>query len=724
MLFLSKEKNMCRYMIKSYLFMVVLLIGNLISSNWLWVEDPKMPWRDGQGTIEEAIISVRPQGLYTEYGLYLTFSARNLGFTNSDSLEIQFYFELPEKSIVHDSWLWIGDDIINGIIMDKWTASAIYDTIVNRRKDPSILLKTGSRQYELRIYPMTGDEERKVKITYLVPNNWDLLRVTAPLPTNLLRTSKYELSTFYLLTWLNEQWQNPGLVEFPSINFQQMSDTLFGNYYRADIPVEAIQGTLNFSVNSPLVNGVYLDYYPGIDESVYQLVFLPSQALNIQTPIKVAVLFDYDPSNSDESKSEIINTVKTQLHSTLAPGDSFNLIFSQLNIYRVSQTWLPADSLTIENVFASISSGTLADYSNLPSLLGNAVDFINANGHDGSILLVANSDQLGDYQSANQLINDLLNLMDPILPVQVADFQSRNLDYHWIGGRYYRGNEYFYTNITRLTSGNYFRTAYSNYSFFEVVNLCFQSLSGFISSFDLYTSLQGGFCFGRFYIDPLSFTTYLNRPILQIGKFNGTFPFIINASGVYNDQPFSQEIVIPQDQISLADSLPQEMWVGNYIKSLESNAQTNAVISEIINQSTSERVLSIYTAFLCLDPERGGEVCYDCLDESQLVGINNLNAEIAIDTMLTANPNPFNLTTHIRVRFKKTINREDVTFKIYNVLGQVVRSFKFSPEADNRTYEILWDGTNNLNVPVSSGTYFFVVQKGAERHSLRLLLLK
>jgi vault protein inter-alpha-trypsin-like protein/flagellar hook capping protein FlgD len=706
----------------TFLFLV-LFSTNLFSYDWLWIEDPQMPWRDGQGTIEEAIISVKLRGIYMEYGLYLTFSARGLGFTNSDTLEVQFDFNLPEEAIVHDSWLWVGDDIIRAQILDKWTAAAIYDTIVNRRQDPSILFKRGQGRYELNIFPMAGDESRKVKITYLAPTQWNSNKIISALPTNLLQTSKYDISNFHLLTWLDEQWENPEIIEFPNIPFQSLSDSVFGNYHRADIPTSSLQSSLNFAVDAPLNNGIYLNKFEGTNENFYQLAFLPSEALNVTSSYKVAVLIDYDASNSNITKNEILNTTKSQLHANLAATDSFNLILSRLNIYRASENWIPADSLSIENTFANITQDTLANYSNMPTLLANGIDFIKNNGNDGSILLISNSDQVGDFQSANQLMDDILNLMNPVLPIHIADFQTLNYSYNWIGGRSYRGNEYFYTNISRLTSANYYRMLWTGYSFSDILSNCFQSLSGFISSFDLYTTLQSGFCYGRMYLDPLGFTTYLNRPILHIGKYNGSLPFIIQASGVYQSQPFSQQFTIQDNEISATDSLSEEMWIGNYISSLEAQTQTNNIISEIINNSISERVISLYTAFLCLDPERGGEICYDCLDETQLVAINDLT-DAQNDSLLQANPNPFNNQTSIIFSTTQKIEKDDITFKIYNILGQAVRTFKPSLTADQKSVHFVWDGTNDNNVQVSSGNYYFIAQTPQKQYKLKIMLLK
>ncbi|MBL7828577.1 MAG: hypothetical protein JNJ57_18225, partial [Saprospiraceae bacterium] len=133
--------------------LLCLLFANysMFGINSLRVGDPRFSWSTQQGTIEEAVLSIKPNGVYWEYGLYLTFSSRGTTYDANDSLEVVLKFELPANAIVHDSWLWINDDISKALILDKWTASTIYESIVNRRQDPSILTKTSATQYELKV---------------------------------------------------------------------------------------------------------------------------------------------------------------------------------------------------------------------------------------------------------------------------------------------------------------------------------------------------------------------------------------------------------------------------------------------------------------------------------------------------------------------------------------------------------------------------------------------
>ena len=162
---------------------------------------------------------------------------------------------------------------------------------------------------------------------------------------------------------------------------------------------------------------------------------------------------------------------------------------------------------------------------------------------------------------------------------------------------------------------------------------------------------------------------------------------------------------IEEKNMNESDSLAELAWTGNYIEYLESQTQTNDIINEIVDQSISERILSLYTAFLCLEPSRGGKVCYDCMDESKLVSIENQLHVIQSDSILFAYPNPFNDRVEIKVNLPETQNSMNVTMRIYNILGQVVRNFDdFEHDSVVRS-QYTWDGKNNPNIQLQKEKY-------------------
>jgi hypothetical protein len=82
-------------------------------------------------------------------------------------------------------------------------------------------------------------------------------------------------------------------------------------------------------------------------------------------------------------------------------------------------------------------------------------------------------------------------------------------------------------------------------------------------------------------------------------------------------------------------------------------------------------------------------------------------------------PNPFNGKTSFSLALPVA---SDYTVTIYNVAGQVVRTFEGSAPAGNKV--ITWDGTDRNGTPVSSGIYFYKAAAKDYSATLRMLYLK
>ncbi|MFQ6094081.1 MAG: FlgD immunoglobulin-like domain containing protein, partial [bacterium] len=101
-------------------------------------------------------------------------------------------------------------------------------------------------------------------------------------------------------------------------------------------------------------------------------------------------------------------------------------------------------------------------------------------------------------------------------------------------------------------------------------------------------------------------------------------------------------------------------------------------------------------------------------------------------------PNPFNTTTHIRFQIpafdsqlflkgsRSQSHRDGVSFvslKIYNILGQEVRSLVDEPQEAGH-YSVSWDGRDDSGREVASGIYFYQLKIGSFAHTKRMLLSK
>jgi hypothetical protein len=713
--------------IKQWFFASLFLFPILMQAQYayLTVQHPQQTWLNGQGTIEEAVLSIHPKGIYTENNLYLTFSARDLYFNSTDSIEIQFYFELPQNAIVTDLWLWIDSTTISkALMLDRWTATSIYEGIVKRRRDPAILYKESGNFYQLRIYPLVGTGTRKIKITYLTKNDWTVKSIVSPMPAHLIRSSKNLPANFSVLFYSEGIWGIPTIFERTNINSNTRKDSIGNDLYEFSIPYDAYQSSLSIAYPAPIKNGLFVQRYQNGNDGIYQLALIPSKALDLHANRKVALLFDFDPTKSNTSAAEVLSTVKSMLKGNFTSADSFNLIFSQLSIRRAGEQWFGGDSASIENVFNIVGNQPISSYSNLPTLLANGIDFVQTQGTGGILWLISNTDQLGERQVANPLINDLMDLMNEPIPIHVTDFNDLNVRYFYNNNNYYYGNQYFYENLTRLTKGSNTRISAS---FYSILTTSFQSLSGKIATFDLYATLSNGFCYARFTPGITSVQSVsLDEPIVQVGKFSGSFPLIIEVAGIYQDTLFSRRITMLISDIVDADTVASQVWAGQYLAFLESQSATNDIIGQIVELSLQERILSQYTSFLALEPNDTTRICVSCTqDQWQNTAVENVKTKgTQSDSLMQAFPNPFNSQTTLQIRLPKGISNDKVTLRVYNTLGQLIYTFDVSRLDDKHSERLTWRGVTNRNETVASGIYFAVLTTPKGRYASKLLMLK
>ena len=108
----------------------------------------------------------------------------------------------------------------------------------------------------------------------------------------------------------------------------------------------------------------------------------------------------------------------------------------------------------------------------------------------------------------------------------------------------------------------------------------------------------------------------------------------------------------------------------------------------------------------------GGGRCYFAVTAYDDAGNESLFSEEAVIDILPSSelgfylnsnyPNPFNPDTHIPYILTETY---DVLLAIYDIRGRRVKLLQ-KAEKEPGAYEVIWDGTNELGIPVANGLYF------------------
>ena len=703
---------------------LLLTVSNGFSYAYLSYRDPQ-GWQGGTGSIDSATLTIKPKGAYLEYGLYLNFSTKPASYNVQDTFEITLNFNLPENAVVHDSWLWVGPYISRAQLLDRTRANLVYESIVQRRQDPSILYKNSSTEYELRVFPMAGNEQRKVKITYLVPVSWNALGVSAALPVDILNASQIK-PTLQLQCYETTGFQNPSVSEIPGLNFQSNS----GGFKSAQINASHYTsgGLLTYNLGSSLLNGIYASYFPSsATEGYYQLAVRPGHFLPSVGGKKVLMLFDYEPGMSTYTPNDILAQARSMSAGYLSANDSFNLMFSQLNIASASTNWLPADSQNLATVFGTAqASNPISSYTNIPSLLSSAISFIQSHGGEGEIILFSNTDNQSTPQTANQLITDLLSAMGGnVIPVRIIEYTNNSYSQFWLNNQYYFGNQYFNENFSAITSGDYERVLYNYYSYpyysgyrplEEAAREVYERVQGQIHSFDAHVSLANGFCYAKF-SNSQSTSVSLNGTYTVVGKYYGTPVFDLELTGMYNGVPFQQMVNV--NNAIEEDSIIRKMWAGAFIEHNERNNPNpdNQTKYMIRDTSLQTRVLSKYTAFLALEYADTSLYCIDCENNPNgggggTVGLADLENTVSI----SAFPNPFEGSISIAIKLKAA--EENLMLKIYNINGQLV----YAVPVDNAEEStIVWNGQDNDGQDVPSGIYIAELKTSTHKQVLKLV---
>jgi hypothetical protein len=713
---------MARFLQLLLIIALILTASDASAQNNLRVLDPQQGWWWGweQGTIEEAVVSVRPKGIFVEYGVYLTLSARGTRFSGGTPLEIAYEFTLPEKAIVTDSWLWVEDEIVRAEIMDVWTASQIYEDIVDRQQDPSILFKRGNGRYELRVYPL---DARKVKLTFLMPGTWIGESVVASLPVEMLRVSKHPIGDLRVLSWPGDEWRDPVLRGSGNVSFNTGEDEDGERYDFVSLPASSLEGSLSIAYPSPLTDGVYISHHNiGSGEGWYQLA-MRSEDMP-QDPKKVLFLIDFDQERTTITPAEMLGALREIAVPAFAETDSFNVMVSRLAIEPVSETWLSAKESTLEAVFGEVAS-RISGYSNLPALLQAGLLYAGDDTSSVQIVLISSSGQPGAATPSNNLLRDLRELLPALPMVHVLDLDNITYEWHLIGNRYFRGNEYFYTNLTRSTGGTYAHVR-EDQSITRAIQSIVSAISDMQGSIDLHTTLGNGFCYGRYPLtEGKTGAISSSAVMLQVGKCYGQFPFVAELSGLVGETPMMTSAIVEAERIAESDTTLPVFWSGMKILEMERAAQTNAQIISIIDESLAMRVLSLHTAFLALEPSMGGEVCANCRDESN-EGTTDIEDEevVSKEAELVVYPNPFQTDVRIKLTLPAAVDARLVRFEIYDVLGRRVATLDHGLSGIADVFELEWDGTDNAGSKLASGSYLLVVTTPTGRYTTMLVLVR
>jgi len=109
-------------------------------------------------------------------------------------LEGVFHFPLPQDASISGFAMWIGDQMIEADVVEKQRAREIYEEIMRERRDPGLLEWTGGNIFKARVWPIFGNSEKRIRITYtqVLPLKSNAYRYSYALQSEMLQQHPLE----------------------------------------------------------------------------------------------------------------------------------------------------------------------------------------------------------------------------------------------------------------------------------------------------------------------------------------------------------------------------------------------------------------------------------------------------------------------------------------------------------------------------------------------------
>ena len=666
------------------------------------VIDPQNWCGEGEAGVDNIEIEVRPAGTFAEVAFSWDLMAVDW-WDNYDGLQLEYIhdFNLDPKAVVNDSWLWIENYISVGDIYERSEGTAIYESIVDRRQDPSILTKTSSSNYHFRVYPLMADSTRRVRISYLIPMDFsgDSPQVDVPFASffngSAQIPSSVSIEVHDDLNWFHEEVVGPLSISQSGLNSTTYTYDTGGVpqdlsiVYRSDVP------------DSELHFGTYDSFDSG---NYFQMVYKPEIPV-VAPPSYNLILLDYDENNCvGFSPAEVLESVKDELFK-LNDTDYFNIIYSDWVPKLAAASWLACTDDNIQQVFSNIDPESLDVFSNMDAMLPEALVFLDGQAVDAHLVVLNASTHISSEFETNQFLERLsgfISEMDSKVTIDAIDYTNANRRRRWVDNVEYFGSGYFLTRLTQLNSGNFYSDG-TPFSFSHTLGQTLFHRSLFLQEFNLSLDSQDGFVFGEFGSNN-NFGLDISQPILLTGKYYGEYPFTLDFDYVIDGQLFSESILIPEEGTLSLDNKAEDVWLAQLL--LENEFSGDPIVKQqVIETSIENRLLSYPTIYLCLEPDTTAISSNNSSNETEVFVKTE---EEIIASELSVYPNPF--ATEINLEMPSTYSKgsNSILVSLLNVQGELITDLSEFVIIEKDTLSLKWVDTLGLD----PGMYIIRITNG------------
>lgn len=709
-------------MSRIFLLFIICFFTTTISSQAqysLRVVNPQRGTSSTQGIITDPEINIKPYGAYAEIEMVFTVAAQQQKYYASDSLEAVLKFELPDGSFIYDSWLWLDQNtIISADIVERNRAVSIYEGIVRRRRDPSLLVKTDVNSYQLNVYPMQLNYPRKVKIVYAAPVNWQHEKATIDLPWEIFATSLTK-PVLEVTIAHNTDFSIPSFTDGSYTSYINSSGS---NSDKLTIPANAYGANytgLTYDVNTQNIQ--LYTYSTNAQEGIYQLV-IPATVYGVNKNANTVFILDHSSSSSINSYAEIKEMLKATLMNDYSIRDSFNVFYEHNgNIIKAFNTWEGVNASSVNSAVNNIPGNGSTSVVKYEQLLTDALSFCATKNNDDAqvILLSSNTQFTSDQAVVDAMFNNIQSAVGSFKnKIHVVNYSAYQAN---ISGAMHNANDIWYSKLVLASGGtlNKFNTVTNtiengqhitryDLKVPQVLSQLAHNSGVSTASYNVNIGVTNGFTYGNYNLRPVD-RINLSKPYVATGKYSGSITkgTTVQLQAIAGSNNINVSKVITN--INSGNNMLVQGWVHNYLSDLI-GANNGAFAQEIIDSSINNRVLCDLTAFLATDVGDTIATNYDSNPNWDNISVNNNEFT---GKHIKYYPSPFSDMLTIEFSDKAEV------LEVFDVMGRKV----FAVDLADKNGVYKWGGVDMNGNNLAHGMYMIVISSAESRHTVKVMKL-
>jgi Ca-activated chloride channel family protein len=499
-------------------------------------------------------------------------------------LEGTYIFPLPEEAAISDFAMFVDGERLSGKMLDKDEARRIYESIVNRRRDPALLEYIGRNAFQASVYPIPAHGEKRIQLAYsqVLPADRGLVHYVYPLDTE--RFSSRPLEEVVITVDLQSQAPIKAIYS-PShdVAIERTGETSARVSFEANDVRPDKDFELYYSVSENDIGLNLMSYKERGEDGFFLMLVAPNWESDGSTIVAKDVILVLDTSGSMEGKK--LEQAKQALQFVLdhlQEEDRFNIVAFNTAVRTYASRLRPASERAEASEFVrrlSAEGGTDIQRALLEAL-GMAAD-------ERPLFVVFLTDGLPTVgvTDANRIIAD----------VGQAATENVRLFSFGVG---YDVNTFLLDSVSQEHRGV---SAYvePGQNIEEEVSAFYTKISTPLLA-DLRLAIDGVVA-EDVYPYPLP-DLFAGSQLLLVGRYREGGQAQVTLEGTVNDQERSFAYPSMAFQTQGGEDFVPRLWatrkIGNLMKEIRLHGENRELVDSIVALSVRYGIMTPYTSFL------------------------------------------------------------------------------------------------------------------------------